>query len=300
VIEVWEKQCEDLLASDKKNVSCWEDAFFRVFYTGTRFGSSQEQDKWSAEWQYASVNTGSVATALTSWKALQTSTITDESASKEKAAYQTYITDVWSNEGTYLDTCFGIASGLLDAWYNGLDGLEQSVESATKSADDALRNAAKNADTTSDMITYLKKAAQADVDYAKALEANLGVYQKAWRQSICDGLSPNDPARSLWLTEIAFVGKVGDARNVYMTGLGNASMLYTNTTLDAYAVFNNACWTASDTYYNGMYGASSAYSSSMRSANKMYARAGFEADKSHTLAIFSAAKTKAIADAEPT
>jgi len=218
----------------------------------------------------------------------------------KKAAHQTYIEDVLSNEGTYLGTCFGIASGLLDAWYNGLDGLEQSVESATKSADDALRNAAKNADTTSDMITYLKKAAQADVDYAKALEANLGVYQKAWRQGICDGLSPTDPARGLWLTEIAFVSKVGDARNVYMTGLGNASMLYTNTTLDAYAVFNAACWTASDTYYNGMYGASSAYSSSMRSANYMYACAGFEADKSHTLAIFSAAKTEALADADYT
>ncbi|MCL2346699.1 MAG: hypothetical protein FWC50_00410 [Planctomycetaceae bacterium] len=236
--------------------------------------------------------------ALSSWKTLKSNAIADEAKELEKTAYQTYITDVWSDEGTYLDTCFGIASGLLDAWYNGLDGLEQSVESATNSADSALRSAAKAADTTSDMIAFLKTAAQADVDYAKALEANLGVYQKAWRQGICDGLSPNDPARGLWLTEIAFVSKVGDARNVYMTGLGNASMLYTNTTLDAYAVFNNACWTASDTYYNGMYGASSAYSSTMRSANYMYARAGFEADKSHTLAIFSAAKTEAITNAE--
>jgi len=35
VIDVWEKKREDLLAMDKKNVYCWEDAFFRVFYTGT-------------------------------------------------------------------------------------------------------------------------------------------------------------------------------------------------------------------------------------------------------------------------
>ncbi|MCL2347480.1 MAG: hypothetical protein FWC50_04385 [Planctomycetaceae bacterium] len=102
--------------------------------------------------------------------------IADEAKELEKAAYQTYITDVWANEGTYLDTCFGIASGLLDAWYNGLNSLEQSVESATNSADSSLRAAAKAADPTSDMIAYLKTAAQADVDYAKQLEKNLGVY----------------------------------------------------------------------------------------------------------------------------
>ena len=148
-----------------------------------------------------------------------------------------------------------------------------------------------------DMIGYLKTVAQADVDYAKSLEMNLGVYQQAWRQGIYNGLTPGDPSAGLWQTEIAFAGKVADARNMYMTGLGNASMTYTNTTLDAYSAFNTACWDASDSYYNGMVGVSSAYSSSMRTANRMFATASFNADKSHTMAMFSAAKTESLANA---
>ena len=171
------------------------------------------------------------------------------------------------------------------------------VESSVQSADDALFAAARAADTVPDMIAFLKTVAQADVDYAKALEANLGAYQQAWRNEQVQALSPGHSLIPVWLHEIAYVGSVAGVRNAYMTALGTVSMTYTNTVLDAYGTFNDAVWDAASAFNTSANTAGNTYSASMRSTNRQYAQSVFNAEKSHTMAVFNAEKAKSIGNA---
>ncbi|MCL2624395.1 MAG: hypothetical protein FWD31_12095, partial [Planctomycetaceae bacterium] len=247
--------------------------------------------------QYPTLYSYPLDIPLALYSSFETTSINDRAAAQKVGAYQTYVTAVWNNEQNYLDTCYATASGLLDGWYNSLKGLNSTVGNATQGANQSLRSAAKTADPTDDMITFMKGVAQADASYMYALAVNFGAYQQGWRVEELHSLPSGSPLAPVWMNEIAWAGQIGAVRSAYTSVLGMAGKAYTNTVLDAYGTFNNAAWNAADSFASALDQTGQTYDDTMLTLEEIYSRNRFNAEKAKTTAHFNAAKNKSIGNA---
>ena len=174
--------------------------------------------------------------------------------------------------------------------------LDDDLWSALGTAFTGELTAIRNADTTSDLLSYVSSSVGASISYALSLANAYGDFQIANRQNKLAGTTLFNPRRGAYQADVAWAQQTKSLRNQYYSASGSAISGYYATVNSAIATYNaaalNAVLSAEQSYFN----AERTFSQNALDAYFDYVLADFSASKNLALAYLTASVAEVTAN----
>ena len=174
--------------------------------------------------------------------------------------------------------------------------LDDDLWSALGTAFTGELTAIRNADTTSDLLSYVSSSVGASISYASSLANAYGDFQIANRQNKLAGTTLFNPRRGAYQADVAWAQQTKSLRNQYYSASGSAISGYYATVNSAIATYNaaalNAVLSAEQSYFN----AERTFSQNALDAYFDYVLADFSASKNLALAYLTASVAEVTAN----
>ena len=174
--------------------------------------------------------------------------------------------------------------------------LDDDLWSAKGTAFTGELTAIRNADTTSDLLSYVSSSVGASISYASSLANAYGDFQIANRQNKLAGTTLFNPRRGAYQADVAWAQQTKSLRNQYYSASGSAISGYYATVNSAIATYNaaalNAVLSAEQSYFN----AERTFSQNALDAYCDYVLADFSASKNLALAYLTASVAEVTAN----
>ena len=174
--------------------------------------------------------------------------------------------------------------------------LDDDLWSAQGTAFTGELTAIRNADTTSDLLSYVSSSVGASISYALSLANAYGDFQIANRQNKLAGTTLFNPRRGAYQADVAWAQQTKSLRNQYYSASGSAISGYYATVNSAIATYNaaalNAVLSAEQSYFN----AERTFSQNALDAYFDYVLADFSASKNLALAYLTASVAEVTAN----
>ncbi|MBQ1337943.1 MAG: hypothetical protein IIY32_06450, partial [Thermoguttaceae bacterium] len=149
-------------------------------------------------------------------------------------------------------------------------------------------NALRNADSTSNILSYVTSSVGASITYASALANAYGDFQIANRQNKLNATTLSNPRRAAYQADVVWAQQTKSLRNQYYSASGSVLSDYYASVTSAIATYNAAALDAELTAAQSYFNAERTFSQNVSEANSDYILANFNAAKARALAYLTA------------
>jgi hypothetical protein len=237
---------------------------------------------------------------------IQTAMIEKELAADKAEASKTYMQAYTALYRQSVEKEYEIQKQFLDDQISAGKNLNNSLWSASGTANAMLFDSAKANDPIPDILTYLRAQSKAEVAAMVASAELYGEFQVSWRSemlalhstSLQDNSNDNDVRLSAVENDIEWAQKVSAARNAYYSALGTATSEYNNSIFDALEAYNTVMLNAEIARAKAHFDAAESYSKNSYDLEVKYTKKQFETNKKYSLAAIDAAIVQMVGLAE--